>query len=113
MTSVAIAQEAPAVKAPGNKPNMDSSLFLALAEQIVVSNFNSHRKPDRSPELTADGVNMIWFAKGLTSFKAIFTSPLARGLLWEITYSRTKNELYLDVYGKLNNTKISMEELGA
>lgn len=88
--------------------SFNSDQFITRAQQIVVENFNAHRKPDRSPELTTDGVNIVWFTKALISDKAILMSPLAKGLLWEVTYNRVKNEVYLDVYGKLNNVKISM-----
>jgi len=86
--------------------SIDSTAFIAMAEQVVVDNFNSHRKPDRSPELTTEGIDMVWYARGLIIYKAQFTSRLAKGLIWEVTYHRTKNEMYLDVYGKLNNVKI-------
>ena len=113
MTSVDDAVQNPAdvSKPSGNKPNMDSTTFLAAAMGAVIDNFNSHRKPDRSPELTIDGITMVWFSRVMTGHKVIFMSPLARGLLWEITYNRTRNEMYLDVYSKLNNTKISMEAI--
>lgn len=100
----------PSGKSQASRPSLDSAQFVTLAEKAVVDNFNSHRKPDRSPELTTEGVNMVWFVKALISWKGIFMSPLARGLLWEVTYNRVKNEVYLDVYGKLNNIKINMDE---
>lgn len=114
MTSVDAVQETPATvsKSLGNsKPNMNSSTFLDAAEAAVIENFNSHRKPDRSPELTIDGIQMVWFSKVMTGHTVIFMSPLARGLLWQITYNRSKHEMYLDVYSKLNNTKISMDQI--
>lgn len=54
---------------------------------------------------------MVWFSKVMTGHTVIFMSPLARGLLWQITYNRSKHEMYLDVYSKLNNTKISMDQI--
>jgi hypothetical protein len=95
------------------RSNLDSSEFVEMAERLVVENFNSHRKPDRSPELSKDGVNMIWFTKGIIGYKAMFSSPLARGLIWEFTYNRPKQEMILDVYSKLNNTKVKVGDEAA
>jgi hypothetical protein len=114
MTSVDAVQTVADVskpQGPASKPNMDSATFLSAAELAVIENFNSHRKPDRSPELTIDGIQMVSFARVLNGHTVIFMSPLARGLLWQITYNRSKHEMYLDVYNKLNNTKINMQEI--
>lgn len=90
------------------KAPMDVDRFQKTAKQVVVQNFNEHRNPERSPALTTDSVHIVWFAKVLGNWKAIVASPLARGLLWEVSFNGEKNEIYLDVYSKLNNVKIPM-----
>ncbi|SRR6266478_8310271 len=88
---------------------LDSVSFMNLGKKMVVDNFNTHRNPERSDPLTVEGVNVIWFVKALGVWKMIISSHLARGLLWEITYTpNAKNEIYLDVYNKLNKVKFSL-----
>jgi Family of unknown function (DUF6275) len=87
---------------------MDLDRFLITAKEVVIENFNDHRNPDRSPALTVDSVHIVWYVKVLGNWKAVIASPLARGLLWEVSFNGQKNEIYIDVYSKLNNTKISL-----
>lgn len=89
---------------------LDPDRFLKLAKDTVVSNFNEHRNKDRSPPLTLAMVQIVWFAKTLENWKAIVSSSAAKNLLWEVSYSGAKNEIYLDVYGKLKNHKITLGE---
>lgn len=91
-------------------PKLNSDKFLAKAQQIVLRNFNAHRKADRIPELKLDEINVVWFSKVLGGYKCIISSTVAKGLLWEVTYSMSKDEMYLDVYTKLNNIKISLAD---
>lgn len=88
--------------------NMTSAKFLDDAKNLVADNFNAHRNPERSPELLADDMNFVWFGRILAGWKATIMSPQAHGMIWEVTYSVSKNEWYLDIYKKLNNIKISM-----
>jgi hypothetical protein len=97
------------VSSQARPSSSDPGVFLKRAVELVVDNFNTHRKPDRSPALTNEGVYMAWFTYALMSTRAVFMSPIARGLLWEVTYNRKKNELYLDVYGKLNGVRVPMD----
>lgn len=85
----------------------DPDKFLRTAKETVVSNYNAHRDTERSPELSVEGVVIVWFSKTLGNWKAILSSPIVRGLLWEVTFNGHKNELYVDVYKKLNNVKVS------
>lgn len=89
---------------------LDSDAFLAKAQQIVLDNFNAHRKPDKVPELLLSEINVVWFAKVLGGWKCNIDSSVAKGLLWRVTYASARDEIYLDVYTKLNNLKISLKE---
>lgn len=100
MSSVAARKVTPA--------RLNSDEFLAKAQQMVVDNFNAHRKPDKVPELTLDDISVVWFAKVLGGWRCNIDSTVARGLLWRVTYAGAKEEIYLDVYTKLNNIKISL-----
>lgn len=89
---------------------LDSDAFLVKAQQIVLDNFNAHRKPDKVPELLLAEINVVWFAKVLGGWKCNIDSHVAKGLLWRVTYASARDEIYLDVYTKLNNLKISLKE---
>lgn len=100
----------PAISAQDKQSIVDSTAFVAMAEKAVVDNFNAHRKAERSPELTVSGVNVIWMTRGIIGWKAILNSPLAKGLMWEVTYNRPKNQLNLQIFSKLNEVKIVLGE---
>lgn len=89
---------------------LDSDGFLAKAQEIVLDNFNAHRKPDKVPELKLDEINVTGFAKVLGGWKCNIDSSVAKGLLWRVTYASSRDEMYLDVYTKLNNIKINLRE---
>jgi hypothetical protein len=109
---MATSAEKPAPKRPGAAPvpKLDSDTFLSMAQQIVLDSFNTHRNPLKVPALLLGEINPVWFAKVLGGWKCIISSTVARGLLWEVTYASSKNEIYLDVYTKVNNQKINLEE---
>jgi hypothetical protein len=87
----------------------DPDKFLMAAKRTVVENYNEHRNSKTLPELTIDMVHVVWFSKTLGNWKAVVASSVARGLLWEIAFNGGSNEVYLDVYKKLNNVKIPQE----
>lgn len=96
----------PASKSLGCKSQMDSADLLKRAVQVVVDNFNQHRKASKSPALTPAGVSMLWFTQGIIGFKAIYCSPDAKGILWAITYNRHRREFLLEVFNKMKNATI-------
>lgn len=104
----------PAVKAQttpsSDTPKLNSDEFLVKAQHIVVDRFNSHRNPVKVPELLLSEINVVWFSKVLNGWKCVFSSTVAKGLLWEVTYASFRNEIYLDVYSKINNIKVVLEE---
>ena len=48
---------------------------------------------------------MVWYSKSLQNHKGLFSTPLADGMYYEITYNGDKNELYFDAYKKFENVK--------
>lgn len=52
------------------------------------------------------GVQMVWFAHILGYKKAILIDMGENLRLYEVTYNRDKNELYLDAYEKEENVKL-------
>jgi hypothetical protein len=90
------------------RPAPDPDRFLLMAKRVVVDNYNTHRDESRSPELTMDAVYIVWFAKTMGNWKAVVSSPTARGLLWEVTYNGHRQDAYIEIYKKLNNVKVSL-----
>lgn len=98
------AKPRPKPRAP--KRQMAADIFLQLARESVVRNYNEHRKAEKSPALEIAGVQALWFSKTLGHMQAIFCAPRITGIMWEVTFSSLRNEIYIDVYSKLNNIKI-------
>jgi hypothetical protein len=91
-------------------PKLDSDAFQLKARNLVLDGFNSHRNPEKDPELLMGEINVVWFAKVLGGWKCIVSSTVAKGLLWEITYASFKDEIYMDVYRKVSNKMISLAD---
>ena len=87
---------------------IDPDSFPQLAKSLVVNNYNRHRDVSRSPKLTIENVHLVWFVKTGMNWKAIVSSPIIRGLMWEVTASSYKNEAYIEVYKRLNNVKVKL-----
>ena len=88
----------------------DPDRFLMTAKKVAAANYNASRVADRGSDITPDQTYIVWFTKTLGNWKAIVASPAARGLLWEISCNGHKKECYVDVYKKLNNVKVSLED---
>jgi hypothetical protein len=86
----------------------NSDRVFTQAKQIVIDNYNFHRDETRSPALTLDGVYITQFAKTMNNWQATLTSPVARGLMWSVVCNTYKQEAYIEVYKKVNNTKVSL-----
>lgn len=51
-------------------------------------------------------ISMVWFAHILGFKKAVLTDAGENLRLYEVTYNRDKNELYVDAYEKQENVKL-------
>lgn len=60
-----------------------------------------------APEDAYFDVFLTWFSYTLRSWKAIATTTLGDGIIYEITHSADRNETYLDVYTKIDNKVLS------
>lgn len=88
----------------------DPDRFLKMAKQVVVDNYNNTKNSKTAPDLTLNTVFIIWYAKVLNNWKAIVGSPIARGMLWEVSFNGHRNQAYIDIYKKLANAKVDVEE---
>lgn len=53
--------------------------------------------------LTPKDVLIIWFVKTLGNWKALATTPLADGRIYEVTHNGETKVTYVDVYQKIDH----------
>lgn len=92
----------------GDKSNPE--LFVEVAKDAVLKNYNSMRDETHAPELRAKDLFVVWYCRTLQNWQCIITSPIARRLYWEVTFNNYRNEVYVNVYQKLNSMRISLGE---
>ena len=64
--------------------------------------------------IATDDIHIVWYCKTLQNWKALVSTNRVDGLYYEClyyecTYNGDKNELYLDVYTKIENVCIPQE----
>lgn len=88
---------------------MESKEFLNITKEKVADYFNSNKdKTDRTEDMTANDVFVVWYCKTLQNHKALLSTPVSDGMYYEVTYNGDKNEMYFDAYKKWENIKIDM-----
>lgn len=105
----AVAAASPRIDRPMKPPlqqRADSNRFTDRAKQLVVDNYNEHHNNSRTPPLTIDHVYIVAFTKILDYWKATVGSALVRGLIYEVTYNPVKKLTIVEVYKKINNTRV-------
>ncbi len=74
------------------------------ATRIVRKYIEEHL--DKSDSPSCFEVYIVWKVKALQNWKWMFSSTLADGMYYELTYNGDKNEFYLDAYKKFENRVI-------
>lgn len=82
---------------------MTSYEFEVAAKNAVIQAI----KQNHDEIFTIEQVHMVWFAHVLGFKKAIMIDGGANNRLYEVTYNRDKNEMYVDEYDKVENTVFS------
>lgn len=87
--------------------------FLSICKKKLVEWYNSafkatlHHIPQ---EIDLSQVYVVWSCKTLQNYKALLsTSVSGDGIYVEFTYNGDREELYMDVYHKIVNQKITEE----
>lgn len=88
---------------------MDVDKFINRAKELVVAYYNEHVEKTDQFTMTPDHVFIVWFCKTLQNWKAIVSTVVSDGMLYEVTYNGDKQETYLDVYKKWENVCIRDE----
>mgnify|MGYP001853875897 len=88
---------------------MGSKEFLSTCKNEVAQYFNKNKDAtDKTKDLTADDVFVVWYCKTLQNHKALLSTPVSDGMYYEVTYNGDKNELYFDAYKKWENIKVEL-----
>ena len=82
---------------------MDSQNFINICKAVVCDYANEHLDKMDNEEITSDNVFVVWQCKTLQNNKAILSTTLRDGMLYELTYNGDKKELYFDAYKKWEN----------
>lgn len=65
-------------------------------------------KSENSPnDLPAYEILLVWFAKTLKDWRAVITTTLVDGMIYEVMYDGEKNETSLKAYHEIQNMVIS------
>lgn len=60
--------------------------------------------------ISIEQLDLVWFAHELGYKKCTIWGPPMGDKYAEVTYNRDKDEMYVDIYKKISNTKIPREE---
>ncbi len=86
---------------------MTEQEFRRLAIQAVE---DYHNKSNAPYAISKDNISIVWQCRALQNYKATLTVVPPNGMYFEATYNGDKNELYLDVYKKVDNICLSPYE---
>ena len=89
---------------------MSNVEFIKRATAAVVDYFNHHVDVTDNFALAAEDTFVVWVCKTLQNHKALISTTVPDGIYYEITYNGDKDEMYLDVYQKMHNEIIKIEE---
>lgn len=85
---------------------MTNQEFIDKAKELVKNYAIEHLVKSDGP-IECD-VYVVWSCKTLQNSKALVSTSLHDGVYYEITLNGDKNEIYLDVYKKLENRVYSV-----
>lgn len=70
---------------------------------------NRLEKTDLHITFAEDEVYVVWFAFTLGNWKALCSTTLPDGRYYEVTYSKEKNQVFIDTYLKVDNVAVGIE----
>jgi hypothetical protein len=90
---------------------MSSNDFIQLAIAAVVHYFNEQAdSTDKNGKITEEDVYVVWLCKTLQNNKAILSTTVPDGMIYEFTWNGDRKEAYLDVYKKWKNVVVRPDE---
>ena len=89
----------------------DSYEFEKICKNLIIKYVNEHFEiTDNIKPITIENVYVVWMCKTLQNSKALLSTTVPDGRYYEITYNGDKDEIYLDVYTKVQNIKVPSSE---
>lgn len=85
---------------------LDTNLFIPKSKALVCEYMNREILDNR--KVTIDDVYVVWLSKTLQNSKALMSTHVPKSPYFELTYNGIKNELYIDVYEKIDNVKVEL-----
>lgn len=82
--------------------------FLRLCQRKVAGYEN--KRVDIKEEIDTDDVFLVWSCKTLQNSKCLMSTPVKGAYYYEFTMNGDKEEIYMDVYKKVEN--IHLDENG-
>jgi hypothetical protein len=70
-------------------------------------------RSEKIQPITLDEIYVVWFSYVLGQWKAILSTSRPDGRMWEVTYNRAKEEVYVDTYLKTHNIAVSEDVMKA
>lgn len=86
---------------------MGNEEFIEKCKELVKEYAIEHL--DKSDEIPAFNVYIVWSCKTLQNNKALLSTSLSDGMYYELTYNGDKKELYFDAYKKFENRCIKLD----
>lgn len=81
--------------------------FMKLAARKVAANEN--KREDIDVNIDRDDVFTVWSAKTLQNSKCLMSAPHKGAYYYEFTLDGDRNEIYMDVYSKVENIPLDLK----
>jgi hypothetical protein len=89
----------------------DSYEFEVICKNLIVDYVNEHfDQTDGTQPIDITNVYVVWMCKTLKNSKALLSTTVPDGKYYEMTYNGEKDELYMDVYTKVQNICVPNSE---
>ena len=86
---------------------MNNDEFMKLAARKVAEHEN--KREDIDVNIDRDDVFIVWSAKTLQNSKCLMSAPHKGAYYYEFTLNGDKNEIYMDVYSKVENIPLDIK----
>ena len=83
--------------------------IILIAKQLVLDQVHSLAFMDEHLEVTIHDIYPVWWCYTLGNWKGLFSTPVADGRYYEITFNKAKSEAYIDTYRKTHNIAVHFE----
>jgi hypothetical protein len=90
--------------------NHDPEEWLRIVKNAVCANYNDSRDEAHAPELKPEEVYILSYTRILQNWQVVAMAPSIRRLMWEVTFNKYQNVIYINVFQKINSVKVSLPD---